>query len=160
MTDEERGAKIGFLGRYHGIAGKITRKKDYIAFMGKMASQPSGVSYDRVLVDRTPSANPPFAIYVELRLRAERELEALTDSLDAVGKEITDTVGRLEDEHEQSVLLCRYMDWMTWEDIAGRLYVSVSTAKRWHNAALGHLEIPPESGKNSDSEKLDRREPL
>ncbi len=39
------------------------------------------------------------------------------------------------------ILIMRYIDWMTWEDIAERLYFSKATIKRKHEKAIELLKI-------------------
>jgi DNA-directed RNA polymerase specialized sigma subunit len=41
----------------------------------------------------------------------------------------------------ERVLILRYIDWLTWNQIADKMYISRSTVKRWHLSAISLLKI-------------------
>ena len=47
----------------------------------------------------------------------------------------------LNDESYEMILVMRYLDWMKWDDIANRLYISIATVKRRYENALMLLKI-------------------
>ncbi len=47
----------------------------------------------------------------------------------------------LDNETHEMILVLRYIDWMTWEDIGSRLYCSAATIKRKHEKAISELRF-------------------
>ena len=66
-----------------------------------------------------------------------RELKVLkTTVIDWVKLALT-----TENEDYKNVLIYRYIKDMSLSEVATKLYISLSTAKRWHNQALNELVI-------------------
>lgn len=65
----------------------------------------------------------------------EKIAEALT-----VQKEITEAVYRVDDRRLRVLLMCRYVRWMTWEQIAEEMSYSRMQVWRLHGAALRAVE--------------------
>lgn len=57
-------------------------------------------------------------------------------------KEIRVTIGSVTDANEQLVLRYRYLNAMTWPEIAGSMHANNSTVRRWHASALEHIVLP------------------
>ena len=55
---------------------------------------------------------------------------------------INNAISSLDDPMEQSVMLSRYLDGMTWDEISMDLSISLRTAHRIHRAALTRIQIP------------------
>jgi DNA-directed RNA polymerase specialized sigma24 family protein len=51
----------------------------------------------------------------------------------------------LENEDYKNVLALRYISCLTWGEICGKLYISLSTVKRWHQNALELIKIEQRS---------------
>lgn len=79
----------------------------------------------------------------ELTDRVDEQIAALAGlRVRAIG-----WIGALDDPLQRSVLMAYYVNCrkadgsaVTWEDVAGRLHVSLRTAMRAHAAAVGELE--------------------
>ena len=56
--------------------------------------------------------------------------------------EIQEVIDRLPDTDERLVLTYRYLQSMSWSQIADRLYVNERTVRRWHGNGLSHIRIP------------------
>ena len=50
-------------------------------------------------------------------------------------------VSKLDDEKLQMILIYRYIDWMTWYEIAKKVSWSISSVKRKHEEALRELKM-------------------
>lgn len=55
---------------------------------------------------------------------------------------ISDVINELEDIDECILLLARYVNRSSWEDIYETLYCSKSTVHRLHSSALRSLKVP------------------
>lgn len=56
--------------------------------------------------------------------------------------EIIGVIETLDNEDYKTLLVLRYLNCKSWDDIADKLYTSLSTVKRWHTKALEQIKIP------------------
>ena len=56
--------------------------------------------------------------------------------------QMEDMIHRLLRTDYQLLLIYRYLEGMTWEEIGDLLHVEKTTAKRWHKTALSLLQMP------------------
>jgi len=130
-----------YLCRYHNILEKIKIKKEYIEFCKQRGASLSSPSFDGMPKSPNYDTNPPFVKWLIKRKQAEDELKELEKKAEEVKLETEETIAELNDECYEMILIMRYIDWMTWEDIADRLYCSIATIKRKHEKALRELKI-------------------
>ena len=133
--------KINYLCRYHNLIEKIEKKKEYIAFCNERAGSIPGPSYGERINNPSPSHDAPFVKWVYRAIDAEEELKRLEDKAKNAKQEIETAIAKLEDETLQMILIYRYIDWLTWSEIAARVYYSDKTVRRKHDLAIGLLEF-------------------
>jgi len=133
--------KINYLCRYHNLIEKIEKKKEYIAFCNERAGSIPGPSYGERINNPSPSHDAPFVKWVYRAIDAEEELKRLEDKARDAKQEIETAIAKLEDETLQMILIYRYIDWLTWNEIATRVYYSDKTVRRKHDLAIGLLEF-------------------
>lgn len=121
--------KKEYLSRYHNLIEKIERKKQYIAFCEKQSHAISGRDFSVERVDYTPSLEAPFVKWIMRGLDDERELKDLEAKASVVKVEIESTIVKLDDDKHQFLLFYRYIDWLTWEEIQDRLFISQITKR-------------------------------
>lgn len=137
--------KIEFLSRYHNLKIKIQKKKDYIAFCDERSLSIPGPSYgEKIGTNPSPSKDAPFVFWIYKKIEAEEKLKEMEEQIVVVKKEIEEAISSLGNEEYEKLLAYRYFDWMIWDDIADKLYVSRSTVKRWHAIAIDALAIKNE----------------
>ena len=68
-------------------------------------------------------------------------MKRLEDKAKNAKQEIETAIAKLEDETLQMILIYRYIDWLTWNEIATRVYYSDKTVRRKHDLAIGLLEF-------------------
>lgn len=135
--------KKEYLSRYHNLIERIERKKQYIAFCEEQSHSIPGQDFSVERVDHTPSFEAPFVKWIIRGLDAERELKDLEAKASAVKVEIESSIVKLDDDKLQFLLVYRYINWLTWEEIQDRLFISQTTRKRWHDKALELLQVGP-----------------
>lgn len=133
--------KISYLCRYHNLIEKIEKKKEYIAFCNERAGSIPGPSYGERLNNPSPSHEAPFVKWVYRAIDAEGELKRLEEKATNARQEIETSIAGLEDETLQMILIYRYIDWLTWSEIAVRVYYSDKTVRRKHDLAIELLEF-------------------
>ena len=93
-------------------------------------------------VQTSPDGDPPFVKALmrmsELNERIDQEIDLLVD----LRNQIDATVRTVDNDDYQMLLLYRYIENRTWEDIGAELGVGKTTAKRWHQEALGMVQMP------------------
>ncbi len=128
-----------YLCRYHNLMERIKIKEQYIEFCKQRGASISSPSFDGMPKSPTRDNEAPFVKWLIKRKQAEEELESLETRAKEVKLETEQTIMTLNNETYEMVLIMRYIDWMTWEDIAAKLYFSKATIKRKHEKAIEYL---------------------
>lgn len=132
--------KIKFLCKYHNLQIQIAKKKEYIAFCEERSNSIPGPCYDKIGTNPSPNLDAPFVKWIYRRIDAEAELKELEEKAAKAKMEIEDSISNLKNEDYERLLIYRYIDWLTWDEIGERMYMSRSTVKRWHKEALETME--------------------
>ena len=134
--------KIEFLSRYHDLKIKIQKKKEYITFCDERSLSISGPSYgEKIGSNPNRNTEAPFVKWIYKKIEAEETLKEMEKEIVGVKNEIEETISNLDNEDYEKLLTYRYIDWLTWREIADILYVSRATLYRWHNDAIDKLQI-------------------
>lgn len=133
--------KKTYLCRYHNIQEQIEKKKRYIEFCDERSLSILGPNYGERINNPNQNTEAPFVRWIFKRIEAEEELEELEKKLKVVKMEIEKAINTIQDEELQMVLTYRYIDWLTWDEICGRIYCSISSVKRKHEKAIDFLKI-------------------
>lgn len=133
--------KKTYLCRYHNLLEKIEKKKEYIDFCHERAGAIPGPCYGERINNPSPSYEAPFVKWIYRAIDAEDELKDLEEKAKLAKQEIETVISKLEDETLQMILVYRYIDWMTWSEIAVKVYYSDKTIRRKHDLAIDMLKI-------------------
>ena len=93
-------------------------------------------------VSGTRSTDPPFVKALERYWEQEEKLLAENVALEKKKEEIVATINALKNEDERYILLHRYINHMTWEDIGLELLMSERNVRRFSKTALDHIVVP------------------
>ena len=130
-----------YLSRYYETKVKIEKLEQIVAEYIRLANSIPGINFDQIRIDGTKSLQAPFEKWIHRALNDEAEIEKLKRNLPIIKGEIIAAIDMIEDKALRKLLIYRYVDWIGWQEIATKLYVSVSTLKRWHKKALSLLKI-------------------
>lgn len=134
--------KKEYLSRYHNLQLRIGKKNEYIAFCRERADSIPGPSYgEKIGSNPNRNTEAPFEKWIIRALDAEDELKDLEEKAKLAKQEIETVISKLEDETLQMILVYRYIDWMTWSEIAAKVYYSDKTIRRKHDLAIDMLKI-------------------
>ena len=125
-----------YLSRYHYLELDIKYIQDEIKEYERLANSIPGMSFDAIRVDGTKSLDAPFTKWIHKAMEKELQIASLIKRLQTVKCEIISVIDELEDTEQKRLLIYRYIDWNSWNEIAAKMYVSLSTLKRWHRTAL------------------------
>jgi len=130
-----------YLSRYHETEQKILKLQQIVAEYLRLANTIPGVNLDQIRVDGTRKLDAPFEKWILRALDDELLIEELKKQLPIIKNEIIAAIDELEDKEHRRLLIYRYIDWCSWQEIAEKLYVSISTLKRWHRIALQSIRF-------------------
>lgn len=110
--------------------------------MRALAASISTPAADAVRVLSSVSGEAPFIRALEsaesLEEQAAADMELLLDLKD----QMEQTICTVPEEKLRLVLACRYLEHMTWPEIAESLHISRGTVRARHDAALSLLILP------------------
>ena len=124
------------------IEQRIKAKEIKSAEFESLADSIPSPNYDGIRVDHTRRTDAPFVYWIEKKAEVDEQIRNLRARQNVLKGEIMTTIEKLENEEYQSLLVMRYFNFRTWEDIADELCVSIATVYRWHSAALSFIKIP------------------
>ena len=93
-------------------------------------------------VQTSPDGDAPFVKalirFEEMQEHINRQIDLLVD----LKQQIDDAIHSVESNEYQLLLLYRYIEHRTWEEIGIALGVGKTTVKRWHQEALQMVKLP------------------
>ena len=139
MRVDEGGVEMDvkqYLSRYHYLELDIKHMQDEIKEYKRLANSIPGMNFDAIRVDGTRSLDAPFTKWIHKALEKELQIADFKKQLQQVKCEIISVIDKLCDTEHKKLLIYRYIDWESWNVIANKMYISLSTLKRWHKIAL------------------------
>ena len=138
MTYEE---KIKFLCEYHNIEERIKYHQERSALYRKCADEPNSPQYGPKAKPSNPNTEAPFIKWIKKADDEDLAAEKLKPLMQEAKQRIISVITTLNDTELSKMLMLRYIDWLSWKEIQDELYLSESTRKRKHRAAVQALEI-------------------
>lgn len=72
----------------------------------------------------------------------EEQINQEIEEFLSLKQNIRTCITQLRSQNEQLVLRLRYIEFLTWEEVAERISYSIKQAYRIHQSALSHLIVP------------------
>lgn len=107
----------------------------------ELADSIPGGNYDKPVIQKTRSNQAPFIKWIDKIMEVEKKIEELNGEYETAKAEVMAAIEKLPNTDHQTVLIMRYLNEYSWTYICEKLYVSLSTAKRWHWDAINALEF-------------------
>lgn len=130
-----------FLKEPSRIARRIESLKIKKAEFETLANSIPGGNYDQPVVQKSHDNKAPFVRWIDKILEVEKKIEEAEKELNKVKSEVLAAIEKIPNEDYQNLLIMRYLNEYTWDEICDKLYISLSTVKRWHWDALVILKI-------------------
>ena len=121
---------------------KISRMKERSEEYERLSHSISSPKYDCEPVSGTRNLEAPFVKWIMKKCDLDKEIEALEEKLINLKAEVMLTIETLDNEDYKNVLVLHYINGVAWDEIAERMFVSVSTVFNWHRNSLQKLKIP------------------
>jgi len=128
-----------YLSRYHYTKEKIKQMEEEIEEFIRLANSIPGISFDQIRVDGTKSLKAPFEKWIQKTLENEHTILQMKRKLPIIKGEVISMIDKLDDSKFKRILIYRYIDWLSWNEIAKNLVYSSSTIRRWHEKALNQI---------------------
>ena len=106
----------------------------------ELANSIPGGNYDKPVVQKTRNNEAPFIKWIDKIMDVEKKIESLEAEYETAKAEVVKAIEKLPNPDYQTILIMRYLNEYSWADICDKLYISLSTAKRWHWDAINNLE--------------------
>ena len=101
-----------------------------------------GIDYSKDRVQVSPSNEAAFARIVEKICLLENDIRSDIENLLSLKLEIRTVINAVKNNEEKLVLKYRYLNFLSWDEVADKMNVSIRTACRLHVIALRHVKIP------------------
>lgn len=131
-----------FLSKYYCMTLLIKNMEGEVKEYNRLANSIPGCSFDEIKVDKTKNKEAPYVKWVLKAIEKEQQTVELKKLLPIVKCEIISVIDELEDSQQKRVLIYRYIDWLSWREIATKMYCSIATIRRWHDKAIRQIKIP------------------
>lgn len=106
----------------------------------ELANSIPGGNYDKPVVQKTRSNEAPFIKWIDKIMDIEKKIESMEAEYETAKAAVVKAIEQLPNPDHQTILIMRYLNEYSWADICDKLYISLSTAKRWHWDAINSLE--------------------
>jgi len=130
-----------YLSQVYHLEQRIKQLKLRSEEFERLSLSVPGPNYDGIRVDGTRNLDAPFVKWLIKKDEVDRKIQALEEKVANLKVEILAVIDALENEDYKNILIMRYLDTLTWEEIATKMYYSVATVKRWHNKALEKINV-------------------
>lgn len=131
-----------YLSQVYHLEEKIKKLKLDIEEYKRLATELPGSDYDSVKVDCTRTNDAPFKKWIIKAADLEIDLKALEEKYPILKNEVIATIDSIQDSDLKRVLFYRYIDRMSWNQIADKVCVSVPTIFRYHKNGLKKIKVP------------------
>lgn len=133
-----------YLGQAKRLDNIIKCRLQELEYWRGLSGSLSSCGFGQTRSSNRPS-EAPFVKCIERIDGIEREIDNKIDELVRLREEIGKAIDTVEGRDEQLVLHYRYLDDLSWTDIANKLFVSERTARRIHETALKNFNVPSKS---------------
>lgn len=108
----------------------------------ELSSSVGSIDYSKDRVQTSPKGDAPFVNQIMRIIELERAINEDLEKLYALKLEIRTTINKVENADEKLLLRCRYLNFMSWDDICEEMNVSIRTVHRIHHNALENVILP------------------
>lgn len=138
MPTPENELKIRYLSRYRRLNERIDRLLEEQSRWREMALKITPT------LSQTPGgggSGSPIERPMDKVDELERKITQAIDELADIRAEIEDVLGQLEDENLRRLMEYRYIDGLTWEQVAEKMHYSWRHTCRLHGEALAKINM-------------------
>lgn len=101
-----------------------------------------GIDYSKDRVQTSPSSDAGYTKIVHAIADLEKAIKEDTEKMLRLKLEIRTVINEVQDNEQKLALKYRYLNFMSWDDVAEELNVSQRTAIRIHDIAIQSIVVP------------------
>ena len=131
-----------YLSQVYKLDHKIYLMKLEVEEYHRLASSIPGQDFTRERVQTTRNLDAPFTKWIYKAIEKEEQIKKKMEELLRVKTEVMSVIDNIENDNLRVVLKLRYIDSLSWGEIAEKIYASDKTVRRWHNQALELIVVP------------------
>lgn len=121
---------------------KLEINKLEINDLRELSTSVKAIRYDKDRIQISLKTQAPFIKYLVKIEKLEEKIRNEMDMLIALRIQTRETINTLTKEDERLVLIYRYCNSMTWQEIAYKTFSSRTSVIRCHNSAIRQLKLP------------------
>lgn len=129
-----------FLSQAYWLDLKIESDLQELGKLQSMLSSVQAIRYDGIRVDSTSSGEAPFVKRIEKVIELEEKINNEIDSLVDLKEKIRATIEKVANPDLKLLLLLRYVNHMSWEEIAVKMNYTVRNIHFMHSNALKEVQ--------------------
>lgn len=133
-----------YLSQARLLTNKVASLQKELIYLNELASGCSSPRFDEIVVDKTRKKEAPFIKYIDKIFNMEKKIEEQINVLIALKEEINGAISEIDDPILEILLRERYINCLTWEDIAADLSYSLVYVYKLHQKALTLVKVPKE----------------
>ena len=131
-----------YMSQVYRLEQKIKQLKLRSEEFERLSYSVPGPSYgEKIGSNPNRNTDAPFVKWLIKKDEVDRKIQSLEEEVANLKATILAAIDGLENEDYKNILIMRYLDTLTWEEIAEKMYYSLATIKRWHNKALEMVKI-------------------
>jgi len=130
-----------YLCRYHVTKEKILKLQALVDEYIRLANSIPGINFDQIRVDGGKNLQAPFEKWILKALDYELEIIEMTRSLPMIKEQAFKAIEQINDSELERLLVLRYIDWLTWNQIAHEMHISNATVRRRHAQAIEKIRL-------------------
>lgn len=131
-----------YLSQVYKLDHKIHIMKLEVEEYNRLSLSIPSIDYSRERVDHTPSNESYYAKWIEKAIDKQAEINEKIKELEILKLEVSNEIDKLENENYRMILKYRYINSMTFPDIAKKIFLAESTVKRLHREAVESFVVP------------------
>ncbi len=120
----------------------IQANKDELKELEALSFSIPGTDYTKDRVQSSPRNDASYTNIIAKIDELERVIKADINAMLTLKFEIREVINNVRDNEERLVLKYRYLNFLSWEEIAIKMNISLRTVFRIHGSALNHVVIP------------------
>ncbi|MDG0889227.1 sigma factor-like helix-turn-helix DNA-binding protein [Paracholeplasma manati] len=128
-----------YLLQYRDAVIKMDKLKKDVEYYNQMSYSLPGMNFDQERVDGTKKMEAPFSKWIHKALDCELKIKEIQKQLPTIKETVINLIETIDDVELKQVLMFRYIVWLSWSEIAQKMFISPTTVRRWHHKALNKL---------------------
>lgn len=131
-----------YLKQAYRLDDLIQNNQQELKELQELSTSIPATDYSKDRVQTSHSGEASYTKIIEKIIELEDVIRTDIQKLLSLKLEIRNVINDVQDNEEKLLLKCRYLNFMTWDEICDEINVSTKTAHRIHGRALQNVKVP------------------